>query len=110
MAKAIRELCGETMPSWDPWINSTGQEIRVTLPGHFQRGGSPCAYDRMLTTRFGTAAADLIASKQFGYMVALRDNKVIPVPLSEVAGKLKTVSPDCEEVLSAKAMGISMGV
>ena len=88
----------------------TGQEIRVTLPGHFQRGGSPCAYDRMLTTRFGTAAADLIANKQFGYMVALRDNKVVPVPLSEVAGKLKTVSPDCEEVLSAKAMGISMGV
>ena len=45
-----------------------------------------------------------------GLNSALRDNKVVPVPLSEVAGKLKTVSPDCEEVLSAKAMGISMGV
>lgn len=44
----------------------TGQEIRVTIPGHFQRGGSPCAYDRMLTTRFGTAAAELIANKKFG--------------------------------------------
>ncbi len=88
----------------------TGQEIRVTLPGHFQRGGSPCAYDRMLTTRLGTAAAEMIANGQFGCMAAIRNHAVVPVPLSEVAGKLKTVSPDCEEIQAAKALGISMGV
>ena len=88
----------------------TGQEIRVTIPGHFQRGGSPCAYDRMLTTRFGTAAAELIANKKFGYMVAIQNNQIVPVPLSEVAGKLKTVSPSCDEIRAAKALGISMGI
>lgn len=77
----------------------TGQEIRVTIPGHFQRGGSPCAYDRMLTTRFGTAAAELIANKKFGCMVALQNNRIVPVPLEEVAGKLKTVSLDCDEIV-----------
>ena len=87
----------------------TGQEIRVTIPGHFQRGGSPCAYDRMLTTRFGTAAAELIANKKFGCMVALQNNRIVPVPLEEVAGKLKTVSLDCDEIRAARAMGISLG-
>ena len=87
----------------------TGQEIRVTIPGHFQRGGSPCAYDRVLSTRFGTAAAELIAQKKFGYMVAIRNNLIVPVPLSEVAGKLKTVSPDCDEIRAARDMGISLG-
>ncbi len=88
----------------------TGQEIRVTIPGHFQRGGSPCAYDRMLTTRFGTAVTEMIANKEYGYMVALRNNQVVPVPLEEIAGKLKIVSPDCEEIRAAKALGISMGI
>ena len=87
----------------------TGQEIRVTIPGHFQRGGSPCAYDRLLTTRFGTAAAELIANKKFGCMVALQNNRIVPVPLEEVAGKLKTVSLDCDEIRAARAMGISLG-
>ena len=84
----------------------TGHE---TIPGHFQRGGSPCAYDRMLTTRFGTAAAELIANKKFGCMVALQNNRIVPVPLEEVAGKLKTVSLDCDEIRAARAMGISLG-
>ena len=88
----------------------TGQEIRVTIPGHFQRGGSPCAYDRILTTRFGTAAAEMIANKQFGRMVAIHNNEITSVPLEEVAGKLKTVSPDCDEIRAAKALGISMGI
>lgn len=87
----------------------TGQEIRVTIPGHFQRGGSPCAYDRLLSSRFGAAAARLIRKKKFGYMVALQDGKMVPVPLKEVAGKLKTVPPDCEIVRSARDLGLSMG-
>lgn len=87
----------------------TGQEIRVTVPGHFQRGGSPCPYDRMISTRFGTAAANLILNKQYGYMVALQNGKIVPVPLSEVAGKLKTVPIDSEEIQAARALGISFG-
>ena len=83
----------------------TGQEIRVTVPGHFQRGGSPCAYDRVLSTRFGAAAAQLICDENYGNMVALRQQKIVPVPLAEVAGKLKTVPVDCEEIQSARDIG-----
>ena len=60
----------------------TGQEIRVTIPGHYQRGGAPCPADRVLTSRFGVAAAQLILQKKFGYMVALQDNHIVPVPLN----------------------------
>lgn len=88
---------------------ATGQETRVTVPGHFQRGGSPCPYDRVLSTRFGTKAAELIINKQYGNMVALVDNKVVPVPLKDIAGKLKVVPKDCEVIETAKRMGISFG-
>ena len=88
---------------------ATGQETRVTVPGHFQRGGSPDAYDRLLATRFGSAAADLIIKEQYGYMTALVNGKVVPVPLKDVAGKLKTVPTDCEIIESAKSIGISFG-
>lgn len=87
----------------------TGDEIRVTVPGHFQRGGAPCPYDRVLSTRFGTAAAELIKNKKYGYMVALKNNEIVPVPLSEVAGKLKTVPPDCSEIKSGREIGICFG-
>lgn len=87
----------------------TGHEIRVTVPGHFQRGGSPCAYDRVLCTRFGSAAAKLIKNRQYGYMVALQNEKIVPVPLGEVAGKLKKVPVDCDIIQSAKEIGISFG-
>jgi 6-phosphofructokinase len=88
---------------------ATGHEIRVTVPGHIQRGGSPCPYDRVLSTRFGVAAAELIEQKKYGSMVAMRNNTVVPVPLSEVAGKLKTVQPDCELIRTAKSIGICFG-
>ena len=81
----------------------------MTIPGHYQRGGAPCPADRLLTTRFGVAAAQLIRQKKFGYMVALQSNHIVPVPLSEVAGKLKTVPPDGEIVRAARALGLSMG-
>ncbi|MGE4549288.1 MAG: 6-phosphofructokinase [Intestinibacillus sp.] len=87
----------------------SGHEIRVTIPGHFQRGGSPCAYDRLLSSRFGTAAARLIREGKFGNMVALQNGKIVPVPLKDVAGKLKTVPPDCEIIRSARDLGLSMG-
>lgn len=87
----------------------TGQEIRVTIPGHYQRGGAPCPADRLLTTRLGVAAANFIRDGKFGNMVAIRDNQIVPVPLSEVAGKLKTVPPDSDIVQAACDLGLSMG-
>lgn len=87
----------------------TGQEIRVTIPGHYQRGGAPCPADRLLTTRLGVAAANFIRDGKFGNMVAIRDNQIVPVPLSEVAGKLKTVPPDGDIVQAARDLGLSMG-
>ena len=87
----------------------TGQEIRVCIPGHTQRGGSPCPYDRVLSTRFGVEAAKLIMNKEYGYMVGLVNNEVVKIPLEDVAGKLKSVSPDCSVVKEAKLLGISFG-
>lgn len=87
----------------------TGQEVRVTVPGHTQRGGEPCAYDRVLATRLGAAAAELIREKKYGYMVAVKDNEITSVPLEEVAGRLKTVDPDSSVIREAKMVGISFG-
>lgn len=87
----------------------TGQEVRVTVPGHMQRGGEPCPYDRVLSTRLGAAAANLIKEGKFGYMVAMRNNETTVVPLEEVAGKLKTVDPDSSIIKEAKMVGISFG-
>ena len=87
----------------------TGQEIRVVIPGHFQRGGAPCAADRLLCTRLGVAAADLIRDGKFGYMVAFQNNTIVPVPLKEVAGKLKSVPVDCELIQTARELGLSLG-
>lgn len=89
--------------------DKTGQEVRITVPGHMQRGGSPCAYDRVISTRLGAAAANLIKEEKYGYMVAIRNNEIVPVPLEEVAGQLKTVSPDSSIIKEAKALGINFG-
>lgn len=86
-----------------------GQEVRVVNPGHFQRGGGPDAYDRVLTTRLGAGAARLIKHQQYGNMVALKNNEIVAVPLSEVAGKLKMVPQDDQLIETARAIGISFG-
>ncbi|MDD2968159.1 MAG: ATP-dependent 6-phosphofructokinase [Lachnospiraceae bacterium] len=87
----------------------TGQEVRVTVPGHTQRGGSPCPYDRVLASRFGTEAANLIMNDEYGYMVGIVNREIVKVPLAEVAGKLKSVEPDATIVQEAKMMDISFG-
>lgn len=88
---------------------ATGHETRVTVLGHIQRGGDTCPYDRALSTFFGAKAAQLIINEQYGNMVALQGDKVVPVPLEEVAGKLKTVPVDCAEIQCARAVGIYFG-
>lgn len=87
----------------------TNREIRVTVPGHTQRGGAPCAYDRVLATRVGAYAAELILNKEYGYMVGIVDGDTKKVLLSEVAGKLKYVDPKCQMIKDAKTIGISFG-
>lgn len=89
--------------------DATGHETRVTVPGHFQRGGSPDAYDRVLSTRFGVAAAQMVIDKDYGKMVALINDKIVKVPLEQIAGKLKSVPKDSEVIETAKKMGISLG-
>ena len=69
----------------------TGYETRVTVLGHIQRGGSPTAFDRILGTRFGVHAVELILAKKFGRMVALQGIKIVDVPLQEAISTLKTV-------------------
>lgn len=87
----------------------TGQEVRIAVPGHTQRGGRPCAMDRVLATRLGSAAGQLVLQEQFGYMVGIQNDKIVPVPLEDVAGKLKRVDPDGPMVKDAKELGIQFG-
>ena len=87
----------------------TGREVRVTVPGHMQRGGSPCPYDRVFATRLGAEAGRLILKKQFGYMVGYKNREMVKVPLEEVAGKLKAIDPDSDIIKEAKLVGISFG-
>ncbi len=87
----------------------TGQDVRVTVPGHTQRGGSPCPYDRVFASRLGSEAGKLILKGEYGFMVGYKNREVIKVPLEDVAGKLKSVSPDATIVQEAKMLGISFG-
>ncbi len=79
----------------------TGFETRVTVLGHVQRGGSPTAYDRILATRFGLKAADLVATGEFGQMASLRGSDVVSVSLREATAELKTVTDDWYDVARA---------
>lgn len=77
---------------------ATGFETRSVVLGHIQRGGSPTAFDRVLGTRFGIAAIDLVEKKDFGKMVALQGNKIVAVPLEKAVAKLKTVDKDLFDI------------
>ena len=89
--------------------DALGQEVRIVVPGHTQRGGSPDSYDRVVSSRLGAAAARLIIEGRYGYMVGFKGDTIIPVALKDVAGKLKTVDPASEIVRQAKDLGISFG-
>ncbi|MCI8372103.1 MAG: 6-phosphofructokinase [Lachnospiraceae bacterium] len=93
----------------DKILAKTGKEVRITVPGHTQRGGTPCPYDRVLSTRLGAAAAGMILEKNYGKMAGIVNGKIKPIPLSEVAGRLKMIDPDSPVIQEAKAVGISFG-
>ncbi len=85
-------------------------EVRTAILGHVQRGGTPTAYDRTLATAFGSYAAALVADGQYGYMVALQENRLTRVPLEKVANKVRTVPRDAPMVMAALSVGTSFGV
>ena len=87
----------------------SGKEVRVSVLGHIQRGGSPSPFDRILATRFGVAAVELIAAGGFGMMVALRGGSITSVEVAHAIGLLKSVDPQGEVVRTARAIGIGFG-
>jgi len=101
--KSIGNLLGALLSRGSP------HDVRVTVLGHLQRGGSPSPFDRLLGTRLGSAAVDLVVQKQFGRMVCLRGNTISSCTLDEAVGRLKMVPPDCDIVRAARAIGISFG-
>lgn len=89
--------------------NRVDSECRYTVLGHIQRGGIPTGYDRILCTRFGTAAVHAFVNREFGKMVALRENEIKTIPIEEIAGKSRLVDPDSETIQSARDTGVSFG-
>jgi len=97
----------------------TGQEVRASNLGYIQRGGVTNCFDRVLSTRYGAYAADMIANGQFGQMVAIRNNKMVAVPITDVVGTGETgetskggarvVNPEGDLVITAKNIGIAFG-
>ncbi|KNY28582.1 6-phosphofructokinase [Pseudobacteroides cellulosolvens] len=88
---------------------ATGHETRVTVLGHLQRGGRPVPYDRILSTRYGVAAVELINEGKFGKMVALQGNSITDVSLEDAVGKLKTVDINGELIKIARSVGVGFG-
>jgi ATP-dependent phosphofructokinase / diphosphate-dependent phosphofructokinase len=80
---------------------ATGIETRAVVLGHLQRGGSPTAFDRVLATRFGIAATDLVAARKFGRMVALSGSRVVDVPIEAAVGTLKTLDMGLYELAAS---------
>jgi 6-phosphofructokinase 1 len=107
--KASRRLGGIAYQVAADIASAIDLEIRVTVLGHIQRGGSPIAFDRILASRFGKAAADLIAHGRFGTMAALRGDTIVAVPIKDAVSKMKYVDPHGEVVAAARSLGISFG-
>lgn len=85
------------------------EDIRVTILGHLQRGGTPSAYDRILATQFGAKAFEMILSKDFGKMVAYKHPNIVAVPIKEVISTYNMVKPDDQLLHTARGIGICMG-
>src|ERR1700688_533577 len=102
-ASPIANLIGNAI------AHGSKKEVRISVLGHIQRGGTPSPFDRILATRFGVAAVDLIAAGGFGMMVALHGDSIISVDVAHAIGHLKSVDPQGELVRAARAIGIGFG-
>ncbi len=87
----------------------TGKESRSLVLGHLQRGGSPTTFDRLIALRFGAAAVRFIAEGQRNMMVAFQGTTMVAIPLEEAVSRIKTVTPDCDQLLTARDLGICLG-
>jgi 6-phosphofructokinase 1 len=87
----------------------TGKETRSVVLGHLQRGGAPTSFDRILATRFGGKAVELVRQGEFGTMVAFDPPDIVARPLAEVVGKVKTVPKTFDLLVTAKALGVTFG-
>ena len=101
-AGAVGNLVGNAIAA------RAGKEVRVSVLGHIQRGGSPSPFDRILATRFGVAAVELIANGGFGQMVCLRNERIESVQIADAVGQVKTVNADGEMVRTARAVVIGV--
>jgi phosphofructokinase-like protein len=88
---------------------ATGKETRFVVLGHLQRGGAPTSFDRMLATRMGARAVELVIEGQFGTMVAFHPPEIVAVPLDRIVGRTKNVPLDFDVIRTARAMGIALG-
>jgi len=93
----------------DALARLTKKETRSVVLGHLQRGGAPTSFDRVLATRFGAKAVDLVNQGDFGTMVAFAPPDIVARRLDEVVGRIKTVPPDSDLLLAAKALGVTFG-
>jgi 6-phosphofructokinase 1 len=93
----------------DALATLTGKETRSVVLGHLQRGGAPTSFDRVLATRFGGKAVELVRQRDFGTMVAFAPPDIIARRLDEVVGKTKTVPMDFDLLLTAKSLGVTFG-
>jgi 6-phosphofructokinase 1 len=107
--KATRRLGGIAYQVAADIQQAIDLEIRVTVLGHIQRGGSPIAFDRILASRFGKTAADLVATGNFGSMVAIRGDDIVSVPIRDAVSRPKYVDPQGQLVATAQSLGISFG-
>lgn len=108
----LSERAKQLPPSYElaKWLEAElGQEVRVTVPGHFQRGGAPSPYDRVFATLCGSYAAEQILKRNFGIMVGQKKGKMACFELADVAGKLKSVDLDCDALRSAEKLGLCLG-
>jgi phosphofructokinase-like protein len=102
-------LGGAGMACANELARRTDKESRYVVLGHLQRGGAPTSFDRTLATRFGGKAVELLLHGQLGKMVANHPPDLVPVPLGEVVGRIKTVPLDSDLVKTARALGVSFG-
>ncbi|MBC7251291.1 MAG: 6-phosphofructokinase [Anaerolineae bacterium] len=106
---APRRLGGVSQWVADELGKMCDHEIRVTVLGHVQRGGSPSSFDRILGTRFGAAAVHLVSERRFGEMVALRGETIEAVSLKDAVSQLKTVPLDSDLIRTARSLDICLG-
>jgi len=105
----VERLGGAGMVCAQELEERADKETRHVVLGHLQRGGAPTAFDRTLATRFGGKAVELLLKGNFGKMVANHPPDIVPMPLGDVVGKIKTVPLDNDLLLTARALGVSFG-